>query len=330
MLDKLKAVPGVTAAGVTTALPFLESSIDTSLPFTVEGRPAPPPGQEPTIYWTVASNEYFTALGVRLLRGRMFNEFDKPDAPQVVLINETLQRRHFPNEDPVGRKIVVRGRQRGNAPPQPLEIVGVVSDVRHDGLDKEVRAEHFRPFTQIPTGSLIFAVRTAADPVSLIPTLKARLWEVNPTQSIYAVETLDNLVFESLRARRFSLLLLSTFAALALALAIVGIYGVMSFATAQRTHEIGVRMALGAHRSDILRLILRQGMRLTLLGVGIGLALAFALTRLMETLLFGVSAADPPTFASVSLLLAAIALLACYIPARRATKVDPMVALRYE
>ncbi len=330
VLEKLKAVPGVTAAGITTALPFWESSISSSFPFTVEGRPAPPPGQEPTIYSTVATSEHFAALGMSLLRGRMFNEFDKPDAPQVVLINETLARRHFPNEDPVGRKIVVRGRQRGNAPPQPQEIVGVVSDVRHDGLDKEPRAEYFRPYSQASIGSIIFTARTAADPASLIPTLKARVWEVNPTQPIYAVETLDNLVFESLRARRFSLLLLSTFAALALALAIVGIYGVMSFATAQRTHEIGVRMALGAHRGNILRLILWQGTQLTLLGVGIGLVLAFALTRLMETLLFGVGAADPLTFAGVSLLLAAIALLACYVPARRATKVDPMVALRCE
>jgi putative ABC transport system permease protein len=328
VLDKLKTAPGVTAAGVSTALPFLESSIDTSLPFTVEGRLAPLPGQEPTIYWTVASSEYFDVLGVSLLSGRMFNEFDKPDAPQVVLINETLARRHFPNEDPVGLKIITRGRQRGNAPPQPLEIVGVVSDVRHDGLDKEPRAEHYRPFTQVPNGSLIFAVRTSADPVSLLPTLKARIWEVNATQPIYAAETLENLVFKSLKARRFSLLLLCAFAALALALAVVGIYGVMSFATAQRRREIGVRMALGAHRGDILKLILRQGMRLTLLGVGVGLAAALALTRLLRTLLYGVNASDPLTFAGVAVLLTAVALLACWIPALRATKVDPMSALR--
>lgn len=330
VLDKLQTVPGVTAAGITTALPFLESSTSTSFPFIVEGRLAPPPGQEPTIYATIASPGYFTALDIGLLRGRMFNEFDKADAPPVVLINETLARRHFLNEDPVGRKIIVRGRQRGGAATQAYEIVGVVRDVRHDGLDKEPRPEYFQPYAQVASGSVIFTVRTAADPAALIPTLKARLWEINATQPIYAVATLNNLVFASLQARRFSLLLLGTFAALALALALVGIYGVMSFATAQRTHEIGVRVALGAGARDIVRLILRDGLRLMLLGVGLGLAASLALTQLLSALLFGVSARDPLTFAGVAVLLTVVGLVACYIPARRATKVDPMIALRCE
>ncbi|MFN0107524.1 MAG: ABC transporter permease [Blastocatellia bacterium] len=330
VLEKLKAVPGVTSAGLTTAVPFLESSLDASLPFTVEGRPAPPSGQEPTVYWTVASGEYFTAMGMSLRQGRMFSEFDNTNSPPVAVINETMARRHFPNEDPVGRKLIVARGRRGNAPPQAIEVIGVVSDIRHDGLDKEPRAEHYRPFTQIAHGSLIFAVRTSADAASLIPTLKSRIWEVNPTQSIYAVSTLDNLVFESLNARRFSLLLLCTFAALALALAMVGIYGVMSFATAQRTHEIGVRMALGAHYGEILKLVLSQGLRLTLLGVAIGLVAALALTRFLSTLVYGVSTSDPLTFAGVATLLTVVALLACWIPARRATKVDPMIALRCE
>jgi putative ABC transport system permease protein len=330
VLDKLRSVPGVTAAGLTTALPFLESSLSTSLPFTVEGRPVPPLGQEPTVFWSVATPEYFDTIGVRLLRGRMFNEFDKIDAPPVALISETMARRHFPNEDPIGRKLVTRGRQRGNGPQQAVEIVGIVSDVRHDGLDKEPRAEHYRPFHQIPNGSLIFAVRTSADPATLIPTLKARLWEVNTTQPLYAVETLDKLVFASLQTRRFSLVLLGAFAALALALAVVGIYGVMSFVTAQRTHEIGIRMALGAGAGDILRLILRQGMQLTLLGIGAGLAAALLLTRLLRTLLYGVSTSDPLTFAGVALLLMLVALAACWLPARRATRIDPLSALRHE
>jgi putative ABC transport system permease protein len=330
VLAKLKAVPGVTAAGVTTAIPFLESSLDASLPFNVEGRPASLPGQEPTVYWTVASSEYFATLGMSLQRGRTFNQFDKTDAPPVALINETMARRHFPNEDPVGRKLLVPRRQRGNAPAQAIEIIGVVSDIRHDGLDKEPRAEHYRPYPQIAHGSLIFAVRTSADAASLIPTLKTRVWEVNSTQPIYAVATLDNLVFESLKPRRFSLLLLGAFAALALALAVVGIYGVMSFATTQRTHEIGVRLALGASVSDILKLILRQGLRLTLMGVALGLTLALLLTRLLNTLVYGVSTYDPLTFVGVSVLLIAVALLACWLPARRATKVDPLVALRCE
>jgi putative ABC transport system permease protein len=330
VLDKLKAVPGVTAAGVTTAVPFLESSLDTSLPFTIEGRPVPPPGQEPTVYWTVASREYFAAVGMSLRRGRLFNDFDKADAPPVALINETMARRHFPNEDPVGRKLIVRGRPRGGAGPQAVEIIGVVSDVRHDGLDKEPRAEHYRPFSQLAHGSLIFAVRTSANAASLLPTLKARLWEVNPSQPIYSAETLDKLVFESLKARRFSLLLLCVFASLALALAVVGIYGVMSFLTTQRAREIGVRMALGAGYDDILKMMLGQGLRLTLSGVAIGLAFAVTLTRFLRTLVYGISTSDPLTFAGVALLLTVVALLACWIPARRATKVDPMIALRCE
>ncbi len=327
-LSKLRNVPGVTAVGVTTAMPFLESSIDTSLPFTVEGRPAPPPGQEPTVYWTVASSDYFDAIGVRLQRGRLFNEFDKAEAPPVALINETMARRHFAKEDPIGRKLVTRGRR--NTPPQAVEIIGVVSDVRHDGLDKEPRAEHYRPFSQIPNGSVIFAVRTSVDPATLIPTLKSRLYEVNSTQPLYAVETLDKLIFTSLQPRRFSLWLRGVFAGLALALALVGIYGVMSFATTQRTREIGIRVALGAGANDILKLIMRQGIQLTLLGVTIGLVAAFALTRLLRSLVFGVSTSDPLTFAGVALLLTIVALIACWIPARRATKVDPLVALRNE
>jgi putative ABC transport system permease protein len=330
VLDKLRTVPGVTAAGVTTATPFLESSIDTSMPFRVSGRPDPPPGGEPTVYWTVASSEYFTAMGMSLRGGRMFDEYDHRSAPPVALINETMARRHFPNEDPVGRKLLVRGRPRDSGSQQPTTIIGVVSDIRHDGLDREPRAEHYRPFTQIPSGSVIFAVRTSADAASLIPALKARLWEVNPVQSIYAVDTLDRLVFESLKARRFSLLLLCAFASLALGLAMVGIYGVMSFATSQRTREIGLRVALGAQRRDVLSLILGQGARLTLSGVGIGLLAAWGVTRLLTTLLYGVSATDPLVFGGVALLLTIVAMAACYLPARKAMKVDPLAALRHE
>lgn len=330
VMSKLRNVPGVTAVGVTTAVPFLESSIDTSLPFTVEGRTPPAPGQEPTVYWTIASSDYFEAVGVRLLRGRLFNEFDKVDSPPVALINETMARRHFANEDPVGRRLITRGRQRGNGQPQAVEIIGVVSDVRHDGLDKEPRAEHYRPFNQIPSGSLIFAVRTSVDPAALLPSLKSSFYEVNGTQPLYAVETLDKLIFASLQPRRFTLVLLVVFAVLALALALVGIYGVMSFATTQRTREIGVRVALGASGNDILKLVMRQGLRLTIVGVAIGLASALALTRLLRTLVFGVSTHDPLTFLGVAVMVILVALIACVIPARRATKVDPLVALKYE
>jgi predicted permease len=246
------------------------------------------------------------------------------------LINETMARRHFRDEDPVGRKLTIRGLQRGQTAPLTFEIVGAVGDVRHEGLDKEPRPEYFRPYAQIPNGSIIFAVRTNVDPMNLLPALKARIWEVNATQPIYAVSVMDEAIDASLKSRRFSLWLLCAFASLALALAMVGIYGVMSYATTQRTHEIGVRMALGAAANDIIRLVLRQGMQLTIIGVGIGLASSFVLTRLMSRLLYGVSATDPLTFAAAPLLLAGVALLACWIPARRAAMVDPMIALRRE
>jgi putative ABC transport system permease protein len=329
-IEKLETVPGVKAAGITTALPFLDSSSDTSFPFSIEGRPAPPLGQEPTIFATIATDQYFTAMNVPLLRGRRFNQFDTAESQPVVLINETLASRYWPDEDPVGRMITVKFTGRAGSQPKPLEIIGVVGDVRHDGLDKEPRPEFFRPYTQSPSGSIIFVVRTAVDPANIVPTLKSRIWEVNAAQPFYAVSTVDSLISDSLKARRFSLVLLGLFAVLALVLALVGIYGVMNFTMSQRTHEIGVRVALGAQTGDVLKLVIGQGMKLVFLGVTVGLLGALALTRLMNSLLFGVSATDPLTFGAIAALLIVVALLACYVPARRATRVDPMVALRYE
>ena len=332
VLERLRNVPGVTATGVTTALPFFESSISSSLPFVIDGEAPPPAGQEPTAFYTIATNDYFASLGVPLLSGRPFTQFDRAGAPLVILINETMSKRFFPGQDPIGKKILVRGSQRGQSPSAPVasEIVGVVGDLRHLGLDQEPRPEYFRPYDQSLTGSIIFTVRTSNEPSMLIPTLKARLWEVNATQPIYQVSTLDNLITDSLKARRFSLLLLGSLAALALVLALVGIYGVMSLATRQRTHEIGVRMALGANRPDVLKLVMTHGLKLAAIGVGLGLAGSFAMTRLLQTLLYEVSATDPLTFLQVAVLLIIAAVAACYIPARRATRVDPMIALRYE
>lgn len=329
-VEKLETVPGVKAAGITTALPFLGSSTDTSYPFTIDGRPAPPVGQEPTIFSTIVTEHYFTVMGVPLLRGRVLNRFDTAESQPVAVINESVARRYWPHEDPVGQKITVRFTGRGGAQPKSLEIVGVTGDVRNDGLDKEPRPEFFQPHTQSPSGSIIFVVRTAADPVDIIPVLKARLWEINAAQPFYIVSTVDALISDSLRARRFSLVLLSSFALLAMVLALVGIYGVMNFATSQRTHEIGVRVALGAQTRDVLKLVIGEGLMMASLGIALGLAASAVLTRLMASLLFGVSATDPATFAAVTLLLLSVALLACYLPARRAAKVDPLAALRYE
>ncbi len=279
--------------------------------------------------FTIASPNYFSALGARLIAGRLFNQFDMNDSPRVAVINETMSRRNWPGEDPVGRKIKLKRAVRGGRSGD-LEVVGVVTDQRQDGLEKAPRQEFFIPYSQAPTGSLIFVVRTAGEPGAMLPKLKAAIWESNKTQPFYAVTTMDQLVADSLKARRFNLMLLGAMAALALSLAAIGIYGVMSFITRQRTHEMGVRIALGAQTRDILKLVLGQGMVLMLIGVGVGLLASFGLTRFLASLLFEISSRDFVTFVAIPCVLAAVALFACYIPARRATKVDPLVALRYE
>ncbi|MBX3278008.1 MAG: ABC transporter permease [Acidobacteria bacterium] len=331
-MEKLRNTPGVQTVGAGTSAPFLGSSMDSSLPFTVEGRPAPPPGQEPTVFYGVAASDYFASLGVPLKRGRLFNDFDTADSPRVVIINEEMARRHFPNEDPVGRSIGVRGGSRGQeaAVRRVFEIVGVVGNVLHDGLDRAPRPEYFQPFAQSPTGSIIFTVRIAGDPAAMIPALKARIWEVNETQPVYAVAALGDLISDSLRTRRFSLVLLGAFAALALVLAVTGIYGVVSHAVRQQTREIGIRAALGADAGDVMKMVIGRGLALTFAGVAVGLVAAFGLTRLMQSMLYGVEATDPLTYGVVAVLLMLAAAAACYAPARRAARVDPLQALRCE
>ena len=325
-LDRIAALPGVEAAGAVSALPFHTSQIEIKSELVIEGRPQPLPGQEPIAFATVATYDYFRAMGIPLLRGRYFTRFDNKDAAPVVLIGETMAHRFWPDEDPIGKKINVRflGQQTTR------EIIGVIGDVRHTGLDSDPRPELFLPHLQEPYGSMTYIVRTSVDPQTLLPAVKREVWTVSKTQPFSSITTMEQLVSRSLGERRFSLLFLTTFASIALALAGVGIYGLISFNTSQRTHEIGVRMALGAGRQDILKLVVGQGLALTLTGVALGLVAAFALTRYLSSLLFNVSAADPATFVVVSLLLIGVALLACYLPARRAMKVDPMIALRYE
>ena len=329
-LERLQALPDVAAAGITTAIPLLESSATTSLPLRIEGQPPQPGGQEPVAQLTVATSGYFPAIGSRLLRGRLFNQFDTKDSLKVALINDTMAKRYWGNDDPVGKRFTLRSGSRGEQGPITLEVAGVVSDLRQDGLDKTPRPEFFRPHSQSPSGSLIYIVRARNDANALLPALKDAIWKSSPGLPFYSVTTMDGLVSDSLKARRFNVALLGAFAALALILAVTGVYGVMSFVTRQRTHEIGVRVALGAKAHDIARLVLAHGFRLAVIGTAIGVAAAFALTRVMRSLLFGVTASDPTTFVVVILLLPAIALLACYLPARRAMKVDPLVALRYE
>ncbi|MDQ3173454.1 MAG: FtsX-like permease family protein, partial [Acidobacteriota bacterium] len=250
--------------------------------------------------------------------------------PRVALINETMAKRNWPGESPVGGKFTLKRSGRDARAGTTLEVIGVVTDQRQDGLEKTPRQEFFVPYSQAPSGSTIFVVRTKGDPNVLLQSVKERIWQTNKTQPFYAVTTMDQLLRDSLKARRFNLALLSALAALALSLAAIGIYAVMSFTTGQRTHEIGVRMALGARAPDIIRLVVGEGMALTLTGIAIGLVASFALTRFLSSLLFNISSTDPVTFAGITILLSIVALLACYIPARRATKVDPLLALRYE
>ena len=325
-IERISTIPGVKSAGAVSAVPFLgEDSIDIDTTFNIEGRPAPDVSQEPTVFVSIATENYFSALGIPLVEGRWFKQTDDFNTPPVVLINETLARRYFRDEDPVGKKIFVRfGR------PASREIIGVVADVRQTGLDSAPRPEVFLPHSQYPFGSMTFIVRASSDPASAIAAVKAQVWQGDPHQTFYNIATMEQLVSTTLAARRFNLLVIGTFALVALILASIGIYGVMSFSTSQRTHEIGVRMALGAESKDMIRLVLGQGMTLVIAGVGIGLAAAFVLTRFISSFLFEVSAFDPATFAGVSALLTAVALAACYIPARRASRVDPMIALRYE
>ncbi len=322
-LDGISSLSQVKAAGAVSSLPFIK--MDREAPFTIEGKPPPTPGTEPSAYYAMATEDYFKAAVIPLLRGRFFTRFDNQDAPPVVLINETMARRYWPGEDPIGKKILTRYNR-----PKVREIVGVVGDVKHTGLDSDPRTEIFLPLAQNPFGSMTFVVRTSSDPLALLPAVKNQIWAVNSTLPLARVATMEQLISDSLKERRFSLLLLGLFAAIALLLAGLGLYGLISYSTSQRIHEIGIRMAVGAQTLDIYKLIIGQGLKLVLLGVGIGLLAAFVLTRLLKSLLFGITSTDSVTFISVTALLIVVALLASYAPARRATKLDPTKALRYE
>jgi putative ABC transport system permease protein len=324
-LERIRTLPGIEAAGLVSAMPFAAANINMEAAFAVEGSTLPP-DQQPSTFLTAATTDYFRAMSIPLREGRLFGDADGPRAPTVALVNRTMADRYWPGSTPLGSRVTTMFTgQKLTA-----EIVGVVGEVRHDGFDSQPRPEIFFHHAQVPFGSMTFVVRTAGDAAAAIQSIKQQVWSLDPTLPFYDAATVDQLVSKSLTPKRFSLLLLGAFALAAFALAAIGIYGVISVATAQRTHEIGVRMAMGARAADIRRLVVGQGMWLVMAGIAIGVAGALPLTRLMRTLLFGITATDPLTIGAVSLLLAAVAAIACYLPARRATHVDPLHALRYE
>ncbi|HEX8557042.1 MAG TPA: ABC transporter permease [Pyrinomonadaceae bacterium] len=324
VLEQIAALPGVVAVGSTTTIPLTGGG--SKQPFTVEGRPAPPVSEQPLAQTRYVSPDYFRAIGVPVRQGRPFEERDREGAPQVVLISEAMARRFFPGQNPVGQRLTPSFHlQQG-----PREIVGVVGDVKSNGLDDDAAATMYLPFKQSPRPWMTFVARTASDPQGFAVPLSKAVYAVDREQALTGVRTMEQVLAESLAGRRFNMALLMTFAALALALAAVGVYGVMSYSVMLRRRELGIRMALGARAMDVLRLVLGQGLSLTLIGVAVGMAGAYALTRLMASLLYGVAATDFVTFASVSAVIILVGLLASFLPARRATKVDPMIALRSE
>jgi putative ABC transport system permease protein len=321
VLERVRALPGVRSAAAISQLPLSGQVGDTY--FTVEGRPPDNPNDRPVAQFRNVSHDYFGAMKIPLLRGRAFVEREASAGEHVIIINDTMARQYFGADDPVGRRLFV---DTGEV--VPYEIVGIVGDVRQYGLAMEPLAEMYVPNTALWQANLV--VRTAGDPLALVSGVRSAVLQVDEDQPLANVKTMDQYVSASTASNRFQTLLLATFAAVALLLAAVGIYGVVAYSVTQRTHEFGVRLALGAGSGDVLRLVLGHGMRLALIGVAVGTAAALALTRFAASLLFGVSATDPATFLGVAALLAVVTLAACYVPARRATKVDPMVALRYE
>jgi len=323
-MEQIRAVPGVVSVGTTTRVPL--GGGGSTQPFSVEGRPAAAIAEQPMAQTRYISPDYFRAIGIPLRQGRFFSDQDRDNSVPVVIISEAMARRFWPGENPIGRRLTPSFHSEQGT----REIVGVVGDVKTSGLDADASAMMYLPFKQAPLPFLSFVVRTASTPESLIQPVSKAIYAIDKEQALTDVETMDQVLGKSLSGRRFNMTLLLTFAGVALMLAAVGVYGVMNYTVTLRRRELGIRMALGAEARDVLQLVLRQGLTLTLIGVGAGLLSAYALTRLMASLLYGVTATDYLTFASVSAVLIAVGLAASFIPARRATKVDPTIALRTE
>ena len=329
--NRVAALPGVESAAFSNGMPLAQTA-DTS--FAIVGRPKPEPGQQPQTMLYFTSPDYLRAMGIRLIKGRFFTTQDTQGSPLVAVIDEAFARQQFPDEEPLGQRIAGDGKENPDA-----EIVGVVGHVKHFGLDAEERVQPqlYVSYNQSPDAAFGFLaartnliIRTTADPLTLTSAVRREVQALDPNQPVYNVSTMEQMLDQSLVTQRLAMTLLTVLASLALILASVGIYGVMSYTVTQRSHEIGIRMAIGAQPRDVFKMMIGRGMILALMGVAFGLLGAFALTRLMATMLFGVAPTDPITFVSIGALLIGVALVACYMPSRRATKVDPLVALRYE
>ena len=333
LFDKIDALPGVTSASAINHLPLAGDSWNRGL--SIEGRPIPKPGEGIAPVYRVCHPGYFQTLGISIVRGRDFTELDKSDSPGAIVINEKLARTLWPGEDPVGKRVTLDDPRNTS---KWLTIVGVVKNVKQMSWTSEADDELYIPFSQSPYltdtaghySMMTLVILTAADPINLVGAVQSAVWSVNQSSPVSSVTTLEQVVANAVWQPRFNLILIGLFAGLALLLGTVGIYGVMAFAVAQRTHEVGIRMALGAQTQDVLMLIVGHGMKLASIGLVIGVGGAFALTRVMTTLLYEIKPTDPATFTGVTILLTLVALVACWLPARRATKVDPMVALRTE
>jgi putative ABC transport system permease protein len=325
VLRRVQSLPGVEAAGAANSLPL--SGQGGSGTATVDTQEVPLDQTTPEVDWHPVTPGYFQAMGIPLLRGRYFEERDSADAAPVAIIDDAFARAYWPNEDPIGKRAKLGGRQSTS----PWKtIIGVVGHVHYRALEAPSRVQFYWPEAQRPANTMSLVVRTAREPLALALAVEKEIFAVDPDQPVYQVRSMEQLKSEWVSRRFLTLLLVGLFAGLALMLASIGIYGVMAHSVGLRSHEIGIRMTLGASRGDVLRMILGQGAGLSGIGLGVGLVAAVALTRLMSSMLYSTSADDPLTFVGVALLLVAVALLACYIPARRATRVDPLVALRYE
>jgi putative ABC transport system permease protein len=321
IINRLQAIPGVQSVGAISRLPLTPGN--SSRGFKIEGYAES--NDSLNVDYRVISPDYFRSMGIRLVKGRDIDDHDNRPSSGVVIINETMAQRFWPNESAVGRRVRIEGDQN-----PWMDVVGIVADVKHFGLEAQAKPEIYVPYFSDPWPFMTIVVRSSSDLASLSAAIRDQMWSVDKNIPIPEIRGMNQLLSTSVARPRFNMLLLGIFAAIALVLSAVGVYGVMSYSVVQRTHEIGIRMALGAAKADVLKLVVGQGMRLSIIGIGLGAVAALALTRVLTTMLFGVEPTDPATFVLISVLLTIVTLAACIVPARRATKVDPIVALRYE